>query len=311
MQLTNYSLQLELRSDGDYKMKHLWIMHKSTMSSLFYHSFAKSSLDGVLVSGLLSAFSIFSEAELGTKGIESIEMSGLRWVYARYPDLDLLLIVAGDKNNNSAMLRVRMDVIQKMFVTQFDWIENKEKDGCVELSQFEPFHETLSTLSSQWEQADKLMDVGKLFDLLGVFQQIFIILIKIINDHVPKAKYAAVLTALKDISPSFITGETPQPSFRLIELFFPKVNMEKQEIAFDKSLGMNVVGLNPIGLDFENLKSMFMIVMINYAQTIRLAVSESSWLPVFNHELRPYIFSKWDFLANLKLIREMLEIFLE
>mgnify|MGYP000986570651 CR=1 FL=1 len=292
-------------------MKHIWIIEKTSSRHIFYYNYSKQELDAYLVSGLLSALNTFSESELGDQGIESIDMGGLRWVYGYYPEPGIMIVAAGDKNSNANLMRARLDIIAKMFVSQYEITPEKLNETLLEITQFEMFKETLQTLHLQWEEASKIEDVGKLFDLLGVFQQIFIKFIKIINENVPRGKYLQLLHEINELTPRLEAENPMQESFRLIKLFIPHVDLNQQKIVFEQAQGTNVIGLNPIGIDADSLKSMFMIVLINYKEAVLKVLGRQIWLEVFNSEIQPLLFSKWDFLTEMKLMKEILETFLE
>lgn len=295
-------------------MKYLWIMEKSSTQLLFYYSTAESKLDEFLVSGFLSALNSFSEVELGRDGIHNIDMGNLRLVYSNSPDYNLMTIAADDPDSNPALMLSRLEIIKKMFVQTFGF-EKGDLDGTPrELNQFLPFEKTVSTLLDQWKEAESMMNVGVLFDLLGVFQQIFILLIRIIDDNFTGTKYCTVLEKIDAITPQLMewheARENPD-SFRLIQIFIPKVDLEKVHIEFNIESGMNVLSLNPIGLDESMLKPMLFIVLINYKSVIEEKMGTKKWLFEFNKKVRPYLFSNWDFLNELGIMKELLEIFME
>ena len=59
-------------------MKHFWVIYSQSSVSLFYKNYSDFILDPDLVSGFLSALNYFSESELDSQGIQSMEMTGLQ-----------------------------------------------------------------------------------------------------------------------------------------------------------------------------------------------------------------------------------------
>lgn len=306
-------------------MKYIWIIEKTTSKYIFYHSFTEQKVDGVLISGLLSAMNLFSESELGnlfpegdedsrklnSKGIESIDMGGLKWVFATYPEEGLLLVAAGDKEMNASLMLARLHIIERTFMNQYHIKKEVLQTELLDHSIFQNFSEVLNSFNKQWNIADKVKNTGDLLDLLLIFQQIFSKFIKIINESINGTLYNEVLKKLNDFTPLFQAEQKDQENFRLIKLFFPHIDLKEMNIKYNQNEGTNFVGMNPVGLEIDTLKSMFLIVIINYKEVIRQAIGQEKWLMSFNREIRPFLFARWDFLNKLNLIQELLGIFLE
>ena len=139
-------------------MKHLWIMNLKSSILLFYYSPTSEKdrykLNEYLISGLLSTMNIFSEVELEGKGVESIDMAGLRWVYLKDVMNNLLLVAADSKSANSDLMSARLDVIKKMFVKTFDIDAHFWAKGPIEIGQFEKFSITVQMVYDQWQVAE-------------------------------------------------------------------------------------------------------------------------------------------------------------
>lgn len=296
-----------------YHMKYLWVIEKFASKSLFYHEFANDHpLDGILLSGLLSALNNFSEAELGDTGIESIEMGGLRWVYLSNSETNLMLVAAGEKGANANLIKARLNVIHNMFVQHFQIDKEFWDKWDYEITQFYNFSEILEMLRQQWSQADQMMNVGALFDLMGIFQQIFCIFIKIVNENFAGFKLHSVLERLNTYEKRLDTWYSQQnlsDSYRVMELFIPQIDLVTDEIIFNEAPATNIFGLNPIGLNQDVLIPLFYIVLRHFQNVIQSELNESLYLTIVKREIMPYIMHKWEFLTEMNLNKVLLQLF--
>jgi len=172
-------------------MKHLWIIDRTQSSTLFYRNYSDIQIDPDLVSGLLSALSNFSETELKQSGIESVNMSGLEWVYLNDLHLNLMLIAADEKGGSPGVMLARLEVIKNIFVETYH-ITPEFFKKLVDVTQFYSFAPTLDLLREQWKQAEKAMDAAALFDIMGVFQQIFNLFLSITKNNFFGEKYQSI-----------------------------------------------------------------------------------------------------------------------
>ncbi|MHA1612339.1 MAG: hypothetical protein ACTSVZ_02860 [Promethearchaeota archaeon] len=290
---------------SNFPMKYLWIIEKLSSKSMFYHEFAPDlPLDGILLSGLLSAMNSFSVGELGDSGIESIEMGGLQWVYFSNMETNLMLVAAGEKNCNSALLKARLQVIHDMFVQHFNVDKKFWKEWRYEITQFYEFSKIVETLQQQWSKADQMMNVGAIFDIMGVFQQIFFCFIKIVKDNFAGMKLHSVLKKLhayKNRLEIWYEQQGLDDSYRVIELFIPAIDLSKDEIVFNEAPATNIFGINPIGLTNDVLTPLFYLVLRHFQTTLQSELGESLWMLVAKKEIMPQILEKWNFIKSLDL----------
>jgi len=296
-------------------MTHFWILQKSSSLLLFYYSTVESeNFEQGILSGLLGALNTLSEMELKEHGIESIEMGGLRWVYLSDDTANLLLVCADSKESNAKLMAARLNVIKKMFVQMYEIsLDFWAKVKVIELSHFRSFKETIILLESQWQEAEKVMDVGIIFDLVGVFQQIFIKMIQIVEKNLQGDTLNQALMELSLLSPKilkYMQDQGKPESKRIIELFIPKVDFATQKINFNEAQIANVFGLNPIGLDFKTLKPLFFTVLHDFRATLDHSIGEKKVLEIAKKDIMPYLFSKWDFLQKLDVLKDFFRIFL-
>jgi hypothetical protein len=148
----------------------VYIIEKISGRAIFSKSY-EFKIDEALISGFLSALYGFAQAELEDKGVDNIDMSGIRFVYV--DDKGLLYIGAADKEDSAPMLHEQMAVIKDSFSEAFEITEERgfEKfnwDGNV--NTFKSFEETLDMLVEQWEMAKKVAKSAYMMDLIDVYQ---------------------------------------------------------------------------------------------------------------------------------------------
>lgn len=306
--------QANLLCNPSQDIKYLWIIQKDSSQYLFYHEFFEDKpLDGILISGLLSALNIFSEEKIGPQGINNIEMGDLQWIYTPDSSLNLLIIAACDKECNSTVMQERLSVIQKMFITTFGINKDFWDDWDGNTSKFSSFNEIVTTLQAQWAKANEMMNVGVIFDLLGIYQEILYLMIKIINENFGALMHEEILRNIhgyKKKIEQWLKTEAIFDRYRIIDLFLPQIDLKNGKINFNQTDGTKVLGLNPIGLDSNVLTPIFMIVIKHFKKVIKSVAGENVWLKIIQKYLRPYLFSKWEVLEQYNLTREILEIIL-
>jgi len=214
-------------------MKHFWIINSHSSVALFYGNYSDFTLDPDLISGFLTALNSFSEVELKSHGIQSIIMGGLSWVYYNPHDYGLLLVAADDVKSNTEVMRSRLQVILKMFVEKYK-ITIKSMKSLVDQSKYVDFKETIDILESQWEQAQSILEGGAalIFDLLGVFQQLFNQFNNIVQTTFFKEENEKVMNAIGEM----LENLNNMPEF--------KENPELANISFDEH-GWDIITLNP------------------------------------------------------------------
>jgi hypothetical protein len=280
-------------------MQYLWIIEKSSSAALFYKSYSELQIDPDLVSGLLAALNNFSEVELKSRGIESIDMGGLRWTYVQNNPLNLLLIAADLKSSNAEVNRSRLIVIEKMFTQMYNIQEDTFKQKLININEFVNFSETIDVLRDQWIQAEKVMGAAALFDFLGVFQQLLNILTDMVRSHFEPTLQQCVFE-----------------EFRKLVVSLPQLqdvlhNPELQSITFDSQQGWNIIALNPIMLDGEALKRTLFYIVTKLKKILLEYMGELIATMAFNEEIIPYLLQNWDLLENLHITKSLISIFVE
>lgn len=280
-------------------MKHFWIINSYSSVALFYGNYSDFILDPDLISGFLTALNSFSEVELKSHGISSIIMGGLSWVYYDPRDYGLLLVAADDVKSNTEVMRSRLQVILKMFVKKYK-ITTKSMKSLVDQSKYVDFKETIDILESQWEQAQTILEGGAalIFDLLGVFQQVFNQFNNIVQTTFFKEENEKVMNAIGEM----LENLNNMPEF--------KENPELSNISFDEH-GWDIITLNPLNIDLGVLKRTLILITIHLNNVIKENLTDYGRMKVYMENLFPYIMTQYELLDSLGILHDLLRIFLQ
>lgn len=280
-------------------MKHLWIIDNESSTAVFYRNYSQTNTDPDLVSGLLSALHNFSEVELKSHGIESINMGGLSWVYLEDKQFNLLFIAADDKGTSPNVMRSRLEVIKNAFYSEFDLTAKKWKEiwhGRV--VDFEKFKETSDIYNEQWMQAEKIATTAELFDMLGIFQQIFNLYLNILKLNFFGESYKDIIDKI-------------QLSLKNVkELDQFKQDAEIKKIEFDEKQGWTVISINPAVANPDNLQKVLLNITRTIKDLITLKLGPMLAIHSFTTEIFPFILGNWVLIKKLNLDKKLLSIFL-
>ncbi len=284
---------------GKFYLKHFWIINAHSSVALFYRNYSNFILDQDLISGFLMALNSFSEVELKSHGISSIIMGGLSWVYYDPRDSGILLVAADDVKANTEVLRSRLQVIFKMFVEKYK-ITLEDMKSLVDQSKYVEFKETLDLLESQWKQAESTLEGGAalIFDLLGVFQQLFNQFNHIIQTTFFKEDFVKV----NDQVGEMLENLNLMPEF--------KENPELSQISFDEH-GWDIITLNPLKIELGVLKRTLILITIHLNNVIKENLTDYGRMKSYIDHLFPYIMAQYDLLENLGVLHDLLRIFLQ
>ena len=278
----------------------IWILDADSGVSLLYTAYMDFHVNEDLVSGLLTALNQFSSVEL-KQPIESIEMSGLRWVYLSDPNSGLLFIAADKKDVSADLLSARLNVIKQTFIQEYDIKDQvwREKwDGNVE--RFFPFKDIIDEYYTQWKQVAEVQNVAEFFDILLVFQQI--------------------LNRLMDVIQGHTTGWLKEKIHLKIESMFKNYqdhryvqeNEELQKLTYNRDDGFNIIDINPQNCDMMVVEKQIINLIRRVVQIIRGEVGISQSINFFIQEnIFNYILSNLDLLKSLSLDHFLLQVFLE
>ncbi len=280
-------------------MKHFWIINSYSSVALFYRNYSNFTLDQDLISGFLMALNSFSEVELKSHGISSIMMGGLSWVYYDPRDSGLMFVAADDIKSNTEVTRSRLEVIFKMFVQQYD-ITSEKMHSLIDQSKYVEFQETIDMLEKQWKQAESILEGGAalIFDLLGIFQQLFNQFNHIIQTTFFKEEFVKVNNQVGEMLENLNT----MPEF--------KDNPELSQISFDEH-GWDIITLNPLKIELNVLKRTLILITIHLNNVLKENLTDYGRMNAYINHLFPYLMAQYDLLENLGILHDLLRIFLQ
>ncbi|MFX0031962.1 MAG: hypothetical protein ACFE8E_05800 [Candidatus Hodarchaeota archaeon] len=277
----------------------IWILESDSGSKLLYKSFLKTDADEDIVSGFLTAFHHFSMVEFH-QSLESIEMGGLKWIYILESSYNLLFVAAGTKNIRTEILMGRLNVIKEAFIKQFEptWKKRGESwDGSITI--FSSFLKTIEDYYDQWEEVETLTQVADFFDILGIFQQIFIILRNIIENRMYTKSKIGIIDKVEERYKDLIDQE----SF--------KDQQELANITFSKDAWFNIIDEKLIKCEKELVIKFLKLLLSEIVYAIREVKGNQLCLKYFSEDnVYTYIFNNMKLLKDLNLDTFMLELFL-
>ncbi len=277
----------------------IWILESDSGIKLLYKSFLKTDADADIVSGFLTAFNNFSVMEF-KQSLDSIEMGGLRWIYISEPKYNLLFVAAGTKEMTTEILKSRLEVIKNAFIKEFDKVWEKKGhnwDGDIKI--FNPFLKLIEDYYHQWQEVESLTLVADFFDILGIFQNIFIMLRNIIENKMYTKSKKEILDIIESHYKSYIN----QKDF--------KIKPELKNITFTKDEWFNIIDINLIKCDKELVINNLEHLLTHIVDTLKEVKGNNSCLKYFREEkVYSYIFNNMTLLKDLNLDKYLLELFL-
>ncbi|MHA2035800.1 MAG: hypothetical protein ACW98X_05165 [Promethearchaeota archaeon] len=277
----------------------IWILENDSGVKLLYKSFLKTDADEDIVSGFLTAFNHFSMMEF-KQSIDSIEMGGLRWIYISEPKYNLLLVAAGSKEMKTDILKNRLKVIKNAFIKEFDKVWEKKGhnwDGDIKI--FNPFLKLIEDYYNQWQEVESLTLVADFFDILGIFQNLFIMLRNIIENKMYTKSKNEILRLIETQYKSYIN----QKDF--------KTQPELKSITFSKDSWFDIVDINLIKCDKETVIKHLKSLLTQVVNVLKDVKGNNLCLKYFREEkVYSYIFNNMVLLKDLSLDMFLLELFL-
>ena len=272
----------------------IWILEAESGIKLLFKSFLKTKVDEDIVSGFLTAFHHFTLEEF-KQSLDSLEMAGLRWIYLLEQDYNLLFVAADTKNIGTEVLKSRLDIIRRSFVEKFKqvWIKRGETwDGNINI--FAPFLKELEDYYNQWEMVEHLTPLANFFDILGIFQNLLILLRKIIDNKMYSKARNDILDRI----------EKEYNTFKIQDNIRNKP--EVANITYTKEEWFNIMDQNLIKCDQELVVVILKSIMMLIVKTLQAVKGNMLCFKYFSEE-KVYIY----ILNNLKFLRDLnLDIFL-
>ena len=277
----------------------IWILNSESGIKILYKSFLKTDADEDIVSGFLTAFHHFSMEEFH-QSLESIEMGGLRWIYILEPKFKLLFVVADVKEVKTEILMGRLNVIKEAFLKEFEkvWIKKKHSwDG--NMNVYNPFLKVIEDYYGQWEEVESLTQVADFFDILGVFQQIFILLRNILEKKMYTKSKHIILDRIQKVYNNFREEEEY------------KSQPELENITFSKESWFNIIDINLLKCEKEVITK-YLKLFLHGTVSILIKVKGKNLCLKYFHEERiySYIYNNMGLLKDLNLDMFFLKLFL-
>lgn len=277
----------------------IWIVESDSGVKLLYKSFLKTDADEDIVSGFLTAFNQFSIVEFN-QSIDSIEMGGLRWIYIVEAKYNLLFVAAGTKEMKTETLKTRLSVIKNAFIKEFDPVwkkKGKNWDGNINI--FLPFLKLIEDYYNQWEEVETLTLTADFFDILGIFQNIFIMLRNIIEKKMYSKSKNEILDHIDRIYQVYQNQDRC------------KEEPELKSISFSKEAWFDIIDINLIKCDKEIVIDSLKYLLSQVVNIIREIKGDNLCLKYFREEkVYSYIFNSMELLKDLSLDMYLLELFL-
>ena len=277
----------------------IWILDAESGVKLLYKSFLKTDADEDIVSGFLTAFHHFSMVEF-KESLDSIEMGGLRWVYILEEKYKLLFVAADTKNVKTEMLMGRLNVIRNSFIKEFEptWVKKgRTWDG--DINVFLPFLKEIEDYYNQWGEVEDLEQVADFFDILGIFQKIFIMIRNVVENKMYSKSKNMILNKI----------EAMYNTFTVHEDF--KNTPELKNITFNKESWFNFIDINLIKTDKDLVLKILKSFLSETVSILQDVKGRNLCLKYFSDEkIYAYIFNNMKLLNDLNLDTFLLEKFL-
>ncbi len=268
----------------------VWIIESSSGLKLLYKSFMKITVNNELLSGLLSAFNQFTMVEF-QQPIESIEMAGLRWIYILDAEHDLLYIAADTKDITAYILRARLSTIKDSFIKEFEEIwktKGKQWDGNLRI--YDKFNQIIEKIYFQWEDAEIMNVLADFYDLLGIFQQLFNLIQKILISYISERQKEEIYQKVEEFFNTFKNESEV------------KDDPELQKLYFEREKGINIFKINPTKCDPLLVKVFLVNLLTEIINIMKNQLGEDLTIKYFRmSKVFHYIFNNWILIRHLNL----------
>ncbi len=277
----------------------IWVLDSQSGITLLYKPYLDLALNEDLISGLLTAINQFTVFEL-KQVIESIDMSGLRWVYLENNELDLLFIAAAEKDVNSDILKARLHIIMQTFIQEY--AQDKEEwkvlwKGNTDL--FNPFKDVIDEYYTQWLTAENISALAEYFDILGVFQQILNLLINVIEAHFQPNNKERIYKRIEHMFENYLSNDYVQQ------------HPELYKFSFNRATGINIISIDPKNVDMIIVEKQIVNLIRRVVEMIKSEVGYQKSLKFFIDEnIFEYLVSNVSLLNELNLFKFLLQLFL-
>jgi len=277
----------------------IWILNSESGIKILYKSFLKTDVDEDIASGFLTAFHHFSVEEFH-QSLESIEMGGLKWIYILEPKFKLLFVAADVKGVKTEILMGRLNVIREAFLKEFEpvWIKKKHSwDGNMNI--YLPFLKVIEDYYGQWEEVESISQVADFFDILGVFQQFFIMLRNILENKMYTKSKNIILDRIQEVYNNFKKEEEY------------KSQPELENMTYSKDSWFNIIDINLLKCEKEVVTKYLKLFLQGTVSILKKVKGKNLCLKYFDEErVYSYIYNNMELLKDLNLDMFFLELFL-
>ncbi len=232
----------------------IWIIDSTSgVKLLYWANRSVINIDEDLISGLLTAFHRFSVVEF-QQNLESIEMGGLKWIYQQEPEYNLMFVAADNKDIKTEILTARLYIINKIFLDKYkDLFKTRGSSWEGNFNVFTPFIDILESYNAQWDETNDINQVAEIYDILRIFQQIFIILGNLLRNRMYQKSQNRILSEIEKDFGKLMKNEKFNEQFNKQNVSFSKINW------FDLE-DINLIKTNKfLLLDF--LKSLLVLII--------------------------------------------------
>ena len=276
----------------------VWILDGSTGIILLNKSHMDLPIDDDLVSGLLTALNQFTMVEF-KQPLESIDMGGLRWVYLLEKEPGLLFVAADTKDVSAEIVRARLNVLKTTFLKQYMGLNSAWRDNWEgNTDEFTPFREEIEIYYAQWRQAEVLDKMAEYFDFLGIFQQLFNLMINLIEGLENNSQKDTIYPNITQIFTNFNKRSDI------------KEDAELNQISFSRDRGFNIISINPNNCDMVVVEKHVVNLLRDVIEVVKGEIGQPILLDLFQKEnIYNYIFNNLILLKSLNLEGFLLQLF--
>jgi hypothetical protein len=162
-----------------------------------------------------------------------------------------------------------------------------------------PFLKVIEDYYGQWEEVESINQVADFFDILGVFQQIFIILRSILENRMYNKSKNIVLQKIEKVF----------KQFREQEKF--KNQPELENITFSKESWFNIIDISLLKSEKDIVVKFLKSILTEVVKTLKEVKGKDLCLKYFSEErVYTYIYNNMELLGDLGLDMYLLELFL-
>ncbi|MHA1311032.1 MAG: hypothetical protein ACTSWR_05170 [Candidatus Helarchaeota archaeon] len=283
-------------------IREIWLVEKLRGICLLHRSYSSLQTNPDLLSSFLSGLYAFSEVELSKyglkeeteiKGIESIDMSGFRWVYVDMKGI--LYIVAADREDNVDILRKQVKVIRQNFLHHFGYKDEKSfsENWNGNISQFEgEFEDILDELVQNWEQVDNVsLIIAQKMDLVEIYQQFYLALGRILK-FIPSEQTLAKL------------------KYKMFNVKNEKISKKLKNVEYHSKTGWDITAIDLININIQELQNNLNILLEEFVLTLKQLAGTKVVHRLSRKFVFPIILKTYSRLKDLKIDENILKIFL-